>query len=100
MTVVQGNNYLSGNILDNSNLGEALVNGEVIGRKVTFTKCYTVNAQHCINYTGSISENQELMTGNWHEGIFNQGKWEAHRQDDNLILELENVKAKTLQPQL
>ncbi len=94
MTLVQGNNSISGNILDNSNLGEAIVNGEVIGRKVTFTKCYVGDARHCINYIGTISEDEQLMTGNWQESFFNQGKWEAHRQDDNLTLNLENIKGK------
>lgn len=92
MTLVQGKNTLSGNILDNSNLGEANVNGEITGRQVTFTKCYLSNSRHCINYVGTVSEDEQLIQGNWYESVFNQGKWEAHRQDDNLTLNLETIK--------
>ncbi len=91
MTLVQGNNSISGNILDNSSLGEAVVNGEVVGRKIIFTKCYLSNSRHCINYVGVISEDEQMLTGNWYESPFNQGKWEAHRQDDNLSLNFETI---------
>jgi hypothetical protein len=91
MTLLQGQNTLSGNILDNSYLGEAVVKGEITGRKVTFSKCYLANSLHCINYVGIISEDEQIMQGNWYESFFNQGKWEAHRQDDNLTLNLDTI---------
>ncbi len=40
MTLLQGKNTTTGNILDDSNLGEATVAGEVTGRTIAFRKCY------------------------------------------------------------
>ena len=91
MSLIQGKNTISGNILDDSNLGEAKVNGEIIGRKVTFAKCYLCNSRHCIDYVGTVSEDEQSIQGKWYENIFNQGQWEAYRQDDNLTLDLETI---------
>ena len=44
VTFVQSGNTFSGSILDDNYLGEAQVNGEVIGRTVSFTKRYCVLA--------------------------------------------------------
>lgn len=85
MTLVQGGNTLSGNILDNSSLGEAMVTGQVIGRNVTFTKKYIGNNSYVINYTGVISEDEQLIQGKW-KIHWETGKWEARRQDDDLSL--------------
>ena len=87
MTLLQGGNTLSGNILDNSYLGEAMVTGEVIGRNVTFTKRYIGNNSYFINYRGVVSEDEQLIQGQWNID-WDNGKWEARRQDDNLSLNL------------
>ncbi len=97
MTLVQGKNTLSGNILDNSSLGEATVTGEISGRTVTFRKCYLSGSNHCIDYFGTVSSDEQLIQGQWQQNVFNQGKWEAHRQDDNLTLDLQNVKSNLLE---
>ncbi|MDJ0579361.1 hypothetical protein [Crocosphaera sp.] len=96
MTLVQGKNTLSGNILDDSSLGEANVTGNISGRTVTFRKCYLSGSRHCIDYVGTVSSDEKLIKGQWQEGVFNQGKWEAYRQDDNLTLNLEKVKSSPL----
>ena len=86
MTLVQGGNSLSGNILDNSNLGEAMITGEVIGRNMTFTKRYLGNnSYYFIHYRGIVSEDEQLIQGQWHIN-WETGKWEARRQDDDLSL--------------
>ncbi len=97
MTLVQGKNTLSGNILDDSSLGEATVTGEISGRTVTFRKCYLSGSNHSIDYFGTVSSDEQLIQGQWQENVFNQGKWEAHRQDDNLTLDLQNVKSNLLE---
>ncbi|MHC5721987.1 MAG: hypothetical protein ACYTX0_60710, partial [Nostoc sp.] len=43
-TFVQSGNTFSGSILDDNYLGEAQVNGEVIGRTVSFTKRYLITS--------------------------------------------------------
>lgn len=96
MTLVQGQNTLSGNILDDSSLGEATITGEVNGRTITFRKCYLSGSRHCIDYFGTVATDEQLMQGQWQESPFHEGQWEAHRQDDNLTLELENMKSRLL----
>ncbi|MEL4896502.1 hypothetical protein [Crocosphaera sp. Alani8] len=71
MTLVQGKNTLSGNILDDSSLGEASVTGEINGRSVTFRKCYVTASRHCIEYIGTVSSDEKLIQGQWSESIFN-----------------------------
>lgn len=39
-TLVQGGNTLSGRVLDDNYLGEAQIEGEVVGRTIHFTKRY------------------------------------------------------------
>jgi hypothetical protein len=41
-TLIQNGNTLTGNILDNNHLGEARLNGDVIGRRVQFIKQYII----------------------------------------------------------
>lgn len=89
-TFIQSGNTLTGNILDDSYLGEARLSGEVIGRRVQFTKKYLLHKQTPVNYQGTVSENDDFMQGTWDLGIFGSGNWEAHRSGDNLNLELKN----------
>lgn len=91
LTLVQGGNTLSGNILDDSPLGEASVVGEVIGRRVDFTKSYLAGSRHSISYTGTIAENEDSMGGKWQIDEYLSGNWEAHRSGDNLVADLENL---------
>ncbi len=96
MTLVQGKNTISGNILDDSSLGEATVAGEVSGRTISFRKCYLSGSRHCIEYFGTVSTDEQLIQGRWQESPLHQGKWEARRHDDNLTLELQTINSRLL----
>ncbi|MBD2629596.1 hypothetical protein [Trichormus variabilis] len=89
-TFIQSGNTLTGNILDDSYLGEAQLSGEVIGRQMHFTKKYLLHKQTPVNYQGTISEDDDFMQGTWDLGMFGSGNWEAHRNGENLSLELKN----------
>jgi hypothetical protein len=65
MSIAQGGNALSGNILDDGNLGEATITGEAIGRNIQFSKRYTSIPQGNILYQGLLSEDENLMQGEW-----------------------------------
>lgn len=88
-TMVQAGNTLSGNILDDSSLGEAQFSGTVIGRKIDFTKHYLVHSQGTIHYSGTVSEDEDHIQGQWQIGWFDSGSWEAHRSGENLTLSVE-----------
>ncbi len=94
LTLVQGGNSLSGNILDDSHLGEAAVVGEVVGRRVDFTKSYLTGSRHSIIYTGSVSEDEDFMGGQWQIDEYFSGSWEARRSGDNLVADLASRVAK------
>lgn len=87
LTLIQGGNTLSGNILDDSALGEASLVGEVMGRKINFTKQYLIGNRHCVQYTGMVSEDNNFMQGHWRISWLS-GTWEAYRCNDNLTLDL------------
>ncbi len=96
-SLVQGGGTLSGNILDDGKLGEAIVAGEVTGRQVSFTKRYVSGmTQEVVNYEGTISESGNSMQGNWSIEVAQgrrkrdrlSGTWEAHRNGDSLMQEL------------
>ena len=90
ISLLQGGNVLSGRILDDSNLGEAYLAGEVVGRKVNFMKRYLMRSQHVILYTGTVSAEGDFMQGQWKMDWFETGNWEAHRKGDNLVFEQQN----------
>ena len=85
ITLLQGGNALSGRVLDDNHLGEASLVGEVIGRRVTFTKQYLGGSRHAVDYTGTVSEDEQFMGGQW-QMSYESGEWEAHRSEDNLSL--------------
>ena len=87
-TLIQAGNTLSGNILDDNHLGEATLSGEVIGRKVSFTKRYIISSKYLIYYIGTVSEDENFMQGEWRIDMLNSGLWEAHRNTENLMLDL------------
>lgn len=90
-TLVQGGNALSGRILDDGYLGEAQIDGEVVGRSIRFTKRYLAQSQHIISYSGTLSEDANSMQGTWRIGLFHSGQWEAHRNNDDLMQSLKTV---------
>ena len=91
-TLVQSGNTLSGRVLDDSYLGEAQLSGTVTGRVVNFTKRYLMSSPEAINYTGTLSEEENYIQGQWKIGWRFTGPWEAHRQGDNLVAELKTRK--------
>jgi hypothetical protein len=96
MSIAQGGNALSGNILDDGNLGEA------IGRNIQFSKRYVSAFQGKILYQGLLSEDENLMQGEWglkmyssaYGEITDSGRWEAIRSENDLANELTQYLAK------
>jgi hypothetical protein len=91
-TLLQSSNTLTGNILDDSYLGEATLIGEVVGRRIQFTKRYLTTSSTLINYSGTVNEDEDFMQGDWSIRDSDSGKWEARRSGDNLMLELRKLK--------
>jgi hypothetical protein len=102
MSIAQGGNALSGNILDDGNLGEATMTGEAIGRNVQFSKRYVGVFQGNILYQGLLSEDENLMQGVWtlkmssptYGEMTDSGRWEAIRSENDLSNELTQYLAK------
>jgi hypothetical protein len=102
MAIAQGGNALSGNILDDGNLGEATLTGEAIGRNIQFSKKYVSTFQGNIIYQGLLSEDENLMEGEWtlkmyspaYGEITDSGRWEATRGENDLSDELTQYLAK------
>lgn len=90
VTFAQGDNALSGNILDDNYLGEAQLSGEVIGRSIRFTKRYLTSSPTPIDYSGTISEDENSMSGTWRIDRRFSGRWEAHRSNQDLMADLKN----------
>ncbi len=87
--IVQGGNALSGRVQDDNHLGEAQITGEVVGRKVIFSKTYLSGLALVIEYGGTIDESGEVMRGDWRiPGTRHTGQWEARRSGDDLMAQL------------
>lgn len=95
-TFVQARNSLSGRVIDDGPLGEAQVQGQVTGRHVSFTKKYFNNPSYTIQYTGTVSEDGNHITGQWRLNSKHSGAWEAHRSDNDLSKELRAVLSKNV----
>ncbi|WOD37965.1 hypothetical protein [Nodosilinea sp. E11] len=95
-TLVQGGNGLSGSSLDAGYLGEAHLSGTVVGRQVQFTKRYLAPGMPTIDYTGTVSENGNHLTGQWSIAGFDAGPWEAHRGEDDLSQSWQRVVERNL----
>jgi hypothetical protein len=102
MVIAQGGNALSGNILDDGNLGEATITGRAIGRNIQFSKRYVSAFQGKILYQGLLSKDENLMQGEWglkmyssaYGEITDSGRWEATRSENDLSNELTQYLAK------
>jgi len=88
-TLIQSGNALSGSSLDDSYLGEAQISGEVIGRRISFTKRYFTSSPDSINYTGTLSEDEDSMQGQWNIARWDSGAWEARRSGEALVADLQ-----------
>lgn len=95
-TLIQAHNSLTGRILDDGDLGEAQMSGEVVGRNITFTKHYLTGSQTPIHYVGIVSEDGNHIQGEWSINLTASGTWEAHRSVDDLTAELQKLLSKSL----
>lgn len=93
VTLIQSGNTLSGSVLDDSFLGEAQLAGEVIGRRISFTKHYFTSSPDSINYSGTLSEDEDFMQGQWNIARWDSGTWEARRSGEDLMAELQTRRA-------
>lgn len=89
-TLIQSGNQFSGSILDENYLGEAQISGEIVGRRIQFTKRYLTTSPHIVTYVGTLSEDTNSMQGKWSIGLLNSGSWEAHRNSEDLMIDLKN----------
>ncbi len=89
-SLAQAKGSLSGRILDDGPLGEASLQGEVIGRQVSFVKRYLSNGSYSIRYTGTLSEDGNHISGQWIQNSRNRGSWEAQRNQNDLAKELKS----------
>ncbi|MEO0541618.1 MAG: hypothetical protein AAFZ80_12245 [Cyanobacteria bacterium P01_A01_bin.105] len=89
-TLAQARGSLSGRILDDGPLGEASLQGEVIGRQLTFIKRYLNNSNYSIRYTGTVSEDGNHISGQWFQNTRNSGSWEAQRNPNGLAKALKS----------
>lgn len=89
ITFVQAGNTITGRVLDDGPLGEAQLSGSVTGRRIEFSKRYvTQGGAAAIAYTGTIDENETFMAGTWSIRGDGSGRWEAHRNSDDLMADL------------
>jgi hypothetical protein len=84
-SLVEGGNTLSGNILDDGWLGDALVAGDRLGSRINFTKRYLSGTHDLVAYSGVIEASGDSMRGTWRIGQNFEGPWEAHRKVDDLM---------------
>jgi hypothetical protein len=89
-TLIQGGNALTGMILDDNDLGEAQLAGEILGRSIQFTKRYLTGLRHTVFYYGNLAETGNAMHGTWNIGPLYTGTWEAHRHSNDLMLDLKH----------
>ena len=96
-TLIQSNNVLTGSILDDGPCGEATLNGEILGRRVSFIKRYVASQPYPVQYTGTVSEDGDYLQGDWTlGGSMGSGTWEARRNADDLMADLTKLLSKQL----
>ncbi len=87
-SLIHSGNSLSGNILDDSWLGEAQIASEVVGKHLQFTKQYLSARSETIDYSGTIDDD-DTMQGIWTiAGTTHPERWEARRSNKDLRQEL------------
>jgi hypothetical protein len=88
-TLLQGGNALSGSILDDGALGESQLTGEVVGRRVRFSKQYRSRPRELVDYSGTLNDEENFIQGSWTiPGTKHSGNWEARRGGDDLMQQL------------
>jgi len=99
---IEYNGAIEGNILDDGDLGEAIVGGSFSYPNVKFTKRYRRVGLDSPNYQGTMSEDGKKLSGKWlisktrltHRTI--SGPWVAMRLDDGTMEELDKLIDKEL----
>lgn len=91
VTFVQAGNTLNGRVLDDADLGEAQISGQISGRSIGFVKRYLGKSPTPIHYDGTLSTDADYMSGQWAIRGFDSGPWEARRSEDPLTQELKKV---------
>ncbi len=86
IVLLQSGNSISGSILDDNYLGEARLSGEVVGRRLSFSKRYVASSPDSVDYVGTISEDEDYIQGQWRIGNAETGPWEARRSGESLSL--------------
>ncbi|MEM9922564.1 MAG: hypothetical protein AAF915_02210 [Cyanobacteria bacterium P01_D01_bin.50] len=94
VVLVQSGNSLTGNVLDDSYLGEAKLSGDVIGSRISFIKRYFTSSPDAVEYLGTISEDEDYIQGQWKISSWDFGPWEARRSGESLSLEVRNKAAR------
>ncbi len=89
VTLIQSGHTLTGRMLDDSDLGEAQLTGEVVGRRINFIKRYFTTSPDPITYLGTISDKEDYMQGQWSIKLWDSGSWEAQRSGNTLIADLQ-----------
>ena len=96
VVLVQSGNSLAGRVLDDGYLGEAKLSGEVVGRRISFIKCYFTSSPDAVEYVGTISEDDDYIQGKWKINRWDSGSWEARRSGESLSLEVANKTEKKI----
>ncbi len=97
-SLVQSGNNLSGNILDDGELGEARLAGNIVGKQVKFCKQYYCSPHDPIDYTGTlVGEAEDSIQGTWQiAGTPLSGNWEARRSGNDLMQQLQQRIGQTI----
>lgn len=68
----------------------------MIGRSISFIKRYLTTSPDSISYSGTLSEDEDFMQGQWNIARWNSGAWEARRSGEDLMADLQTRRAKQL----
>lgn len=79
---VEGKGLVDGNILDDSQLGEARVSGTFTYPNLTFVKKYDRAGLDPVRYEGTMDEDGKRISGQWRISPTCSGTWVAWRSDD------------------
>jgi hypothetical protein len=93
------NGIVEGNILDDDNLGEAVVGGSFLYPDLQFTKTYR-NQRESIKYYGVMSDDGKELHGNWTVKGLMDGTWRAVRDSDGDELKFEEFVQKEAEKEL
>ena len=74
---------VDGNILDHGRLGEARVSGSFGYPSLKFIKMYDNKTKAPVQYSGTMSEDGNILSGHWHISGRSNGSWMMSRLDDH-----------------